>query len=152
MVQQRLDQVTDSFGLADCQELTFFLYFDQSKTSRRDSVKIYLVDQRGPATVRNLFWAMLSFLEHYVAHNNTFVSLESNLIFCSALFDCQSFTEYICLSRPRRSVFYCIWLEFASYVSYEKVWKQFSWEVISTGCPKSSFLYFISLFQYDWTW
>ena len=51
MVQQRLDQVTDSFGLADCQELTFFLYFDQSKTSRRDSVKIYLVDQRGPATV-----------------------------------------------------------------------------------------------------
>ena len=56
MVQQRLDQVTDSFRLAaDCQELTFFLYFDQSKTSRRDSVKIYLVDQRGPATVRNLF-------------------------------------------------------------------------------------------------
>ena len=30
MVQKRLDQVTDSFGLADCQELTFFLYFDQS--------------------------------------------------------------------------------------------------------------------------
>ena len=55
MVQQRLDQVTDSFGLADCQELTFFLYFDQSKTSRRDSVKIYLVDQRGPATVWNFF-------------------------------------------------------------------------------------------------
>ena len=48
--------LTDSFGLADCQELmTFYLYFDQSKTSRRDSVKIYLVDQRGPATVRNLF-------------------------------------------------------------------------------------------------
>ena len=44
MVQQQLDQVTDSFGLADCQELlTFYLYFDQSKTSRRDSVKIYLV-------------------------------------------------------------------------------------------------------------
>ena len=56
MVQQQVDQVTDSFGLADCQELlTFYLYFDQSKTSRRDSVKIYLVDQRGPATVRNLF-------------------------------------------------------------------------------------------------
>ena len=57
MVQQQLDQViTDSFGLADCQELlTFYLYFDQSKTSKRDSVKIYLVDQRGPATVRNLF-------------------------------------------------------------------------------------------------
>ena len=71
MVQQQLDQVTDSFGLADCQELlTFYLYFDQSKTSRRDSVKIYLEDQRGPAT---------------------------------ALFDCQSFTEYICLSRPRRN-------------------------------------------------
>ena len=69
MVQQRLDQVTDSFGLADCQELTFFLYFDQSKTSRRDSVKIYLVLQRGPATVRNLFWAMLSFLDNYVTHN-----------------------------------------------------------------------------------
>ena len=51
-----LDLNTDSFGLADCQELmTFYLYFDQSKTSRRDSVKIYLVDQRGPATVRNLF-------------------------------------------------------------------------------------------------
>ena len=32
--------LTDSFGLADCQELmTFYLYFDQSKTSRRDSVK-----------------------------------------------------------------------------------------------------------------
>ena len=54
MVQQQVDQVTDSFGLADCQELlTFYLYFDQSKTSRRDSVIIYLVDQRGPATVRN---------------------------------------------------------------------------------------------------
>ena len=51
-----VDQVTDSFGLADCQELmTFYLYFDQSKTSRRDSVKIYSVDQRGPATIRNLF-------------------------------------------------------------------------------------------------
>ena len=49
-----LDLNTDSFGLADFQELlTFYLYFDQSKTSRRDSVKIYLVDQRGPATVRN---------------------------------------------------------------------------------------------------
>ena len=47
-----LDLNTDSFGLADCQELmSFYLYFDQSKTSRRDSVKIYLVDQRGPATV-----------------------------------------------------------------------------------------------------
>ena len=35
-----LDLNTDSFGLADCQELmTFYLYFDQSKTSRRDSVK-----------------------------------------------------------------------------------------------------------------
>ena len=56
MVQQKRDQVTDSFGLADCQELlTFYLYFDQSKTSRRDNVKIYLVDQRGPATIRNLF-------------------------------------------------------------------------------------------------
>ena len=56
MVQQQLDQVTDSFGLADCQGLlTFYLYFDQSKTSRRDSVKMYLVDQRGPATARNLF-------------------------------------------------------------------------------------------------
>ena len=56
MVQQQLDQVTDSFGLEDCQELlTFYLYFDQSKTSRRDGVKIYLVDQRGPATIRNLF-------------------------------------------------------------------------------------------------
>ena len=56
MVQQQLDQVTDSFGIADCQELrTFYLYFDQPKTSRRDRVKIYLVDQRGPATVRNLF-------------------------------------------------------------------------------------------------
>ena len=54
MVQQQVDQVTDSSGLADCQELlTFYLYFDQSKTSRRDSVKNYLVDQRGPATVRN---------------------------------------------------------------------------------------------------
>ena len=51
-----VDQVTDSFGLADCQELmTFHLYFDQSKTSRRDSVKMYLADQRGPATARNLF-------------------------------------------------------------------------------------------------
>ena len=51
-----VDQVTDSFGLADCQELmTFYLYFDQSKTSSRDSVKIYLMDQRGTATVRNLF-------------------------------------------------------------------------------------------------
>ena len=89
MVLQRLDRVTDSLGLADCQELlTFYLYFDQSKTSRRDSVKIYLEDQHGPAT---------------------------------ALFDCQSFTEYICLSRRRRSVFYCIWLKFVSYVSYEKV-------------------------------
>ena len=66
MVQQRLDEVTDSFGLADCQD---FLYFDQSKTWRRDSGKIYLVDQRGPATVRNLFWAMLSFLYNYVTHN-----------------------------------------------------------------------------------
>ena len=67
MVQQLLDQVTDSFRLADCQEfMTFYLYFDQSKTSRRDSVKIYLEDQRGPATVRNLFWAMLSFLDNYV--------------------------------------------------------------------------------------
>ena len=65
----KLDQVTDSFGLADCQELTFFLYFDQLKTSRCDSVNIYLVDQRGPATVRNLFRAMLSFLENYVTHN-----------------------------------------------------------------------------------
>ena len=56
MVQQQLDQVTDSFGLADCQELmTFYLYFDHSKTSRRDSVKMYLVDQRGPAKARNLF-------------------------------------------------------------------------------------------------
>ena len=56
MVQQQLDQVTDSFGLADCRELlTFYLYFDQSKTSRRESVKVYLVDQRGRATVRNLF-------------------------------------------------------------------------------------------------
>ena len=89
MVQQQLNQVTDSFGLADCQELlTFCLYSDQSKTSRRDSVKIYLEDQHGPAT---------------------------------ALFDCQSFTEYICLSRPRRSVFFCIWLKFVSYESYEKV-------------------------------
>ena len=36
-----VDQVTDSFGLADCQELmTFYLYFDQSKTSKRDSVKM----------------------------------------------------------------------------------------------------------------
>ena len=51
-----LDLNTDSFGLADCQELmTFYLYFDQSKTSSRDSVKIYLMDQRGTATVRNLF-------------------------------------------------------------------------------------------------
>ena len=51
-----IDQVTDGFGLADCQELlTFYLYFGQSKTSRRESVKIYLVDQRGPATVRNYF-------------------------------------------------------------------------------------------------
>ena len=67
MIQQQLDQVTDSFGLVDCQEfLTFYLYFDQSKTSRRDSVKIYLEDQRGPATVRNLFRAMLSFLDNYV--------------------------------------------------------------------------------------
>ena len=67
MVQQQLDQVTDSFGLADCQELmTFYLYFDHSKTSRRDSVKMYLVDQRGPAKARNLFWAMLSFLDNYV--------------------------------------------------------------------------------------
>ena len=56
MVQQQRDQVTDSFGLADCQELlTFYLYFDQTKTSRRVSVKNYLVDQRGPATIRNLF-------------------------------------------------------------------------------------------------
>ena len=70
MVQQQLDQVTDSFGFADCQELlTFYLYFDQSKTSRRNSVKIYLGDQRGLATVRNLFWAMLSFLDNYVTHN-----------------------------------------------------------------------------------
>ena len=52
-----LDLNTDSFGLADCQELmTFYLYFDQSKTSRRDSVKIYLVDQRGPATVSIFFF------------------------------------------------------------------------------------------------
>ena len=36
-------------------ELTFFLYFGQSKTSRCDSVKIYFVDQRSSATVRNLF-------------------------------------------------------------------------------------------------
>ena len=63
------DQVTDSFELADCQELTVALYFDQSKTSRRDSVKIYFIDQRGPATVRNLFCAMLSFLDNYVTHN-----------------------------------------------------------------------------------
>ena len=71
MVQQQLDQVTDSFGLADCQELlTFYLYFDQSKTSRRDSVKIYFEDQRGPASVRNLFWAMLSFLDNYVTQSN----------------------------------------------------------------------------------
>ena len=55
MVQKRPEQVTDSFGLTDCQELTFFLYFDQSKTLRCDSVNIYLVDERGPATVRNLF-------------------------------------------------------------------------------------------------
>ena len=35
-----LDLNTDSFGLADCQELmTFYLYFDQSKTSRRDTVR-----------------------------------------------------------------------------------------------------------------
>ena len=61
MVQQRLDRVTDSLGLADCQELTFFLYFDQSKTSRRDSLKIYLVDQRGPATVSIFF-----FLSHVI--------------------------------------------------------------------------------------
>ena len=32
------DQVIDSFRLTDCQELTFFLYFDQSKT-RHDRVK-----------------------------------------------------------------------------------------------------------------
>ena len=32
------DQVIDSVGLTDCQELTFFLYFDQSKT-RHDRVK-----------------------------------------------------------------------------------------------------------------
>ena len=70
MVQQQLDQVTDSFGFADCQELlTFYLYFDQSKTSRRNSVKIYLGDQRGLATVRNLFWAMLSFLDNYVTQS-----------------------------------------------------------------------------------
>ena len=51
-----VDQVTDSLGFADCQELiTFYLYFDQSKTSRRDSVKMYLVDQRGPATARIYF-------------------------------------------------------------------------------------------------
>ena len=74
MVQKRLDQVTDSFGLADCQELTFFLYFDQSKTSRRDGVKIYFVDQRGPSTVRNLFRAMLSFLDNYVTQS-TLVTL-----------------------------------------------------------------------------
>ena len=59
MVQQQPGQVTDSFGLADCQELlTFYLYFDQSKTSRRDSVKIYLEDQRGPATVRIFFFGL----------------------------------------------------------------------------------------------
>ena len=57
MVEQRLDQVTDGFGLAECPELTFFLYSDQSKTSRRDSVKIYFIDQRGPATVRNSAWS-----------------------------------------------------------------------------------------------
>ena len=75
MVQQQLDQVTDSFGLADCQELpTFYLYFGQSKTSRLDSVKIYLVDQRGRATVRNLFCAMLSFLDNYVTQS-TLVTL-----------------------------------------------------------------------------
>ena len=61
MVQQRLDRVTDSLGLADCQELTFFLYFDQSKTSRRDSVKIYLVDQCGSVTVLIFF-----FLSHVI--------------------------------------------------------------------------------------
>ena len=73
MVQQQLDQVTDSFGLADCQELlTFYLYFDLTKTSRRDSVKIYFEDQRGPATVRNLFWAMLSFLDNNVTQS-TFI-------------------------------------------------------------------------------
>ena len=78
MVQERLDQVTNSFRLADCQELTFFLYFDQSKTSRLDSVKIYLVDQRGPATVRNLFWAMLSFLNNYVTQSTLVLFLIVN--------------------------------------------------------------------------
>ena len=35
-----LDLNTDSFGLADCQELmSFYLYFDQSKKSRRDTVR-----------------------------------------------------------------------------------------------------------------
>ena len=34
LVQQRLDQVTDSFGLADSQELTFFFILTSQK--RRD--------------------------------------------------------------------------------------------------------------------
>ena len=111
--------------------VNFFLYFDLSKTSRRHNVKIYLVDQRAPATVRNLIsTAILSFLDNYVTQSTlvtlgradrdtTFVSLKSNrLIFCSALFDCQSFTEYIYLSRTRRSAFFCTWLKFVSYESY----------------------------------
>ena len=38
-------------------------------------------------------------------------------MFCSALFDCQSYTAYA-YPRPKTSVFYCIWL---TLVSYEKI-------------------------------
>ena len=54
-----------------------------AKTSTRDSVKIYLVDQRGPATVWNLFWAMLSFLDNYVTH--TFSHFRAALTWISLL-------------------------------------------------------------------
>ena len=59
MVQQQLDQVTDSFGLADCQELlTFYLYFDQSLIDKtaQNVVKDSLICPRSVKTVElNLF-------------------------------------------------------------------------------------------------
>ena len=64
MVQQQLDQVTDSFGLAGSQELlTFYLYFDQSKTSRCGDA-MFVIFFRGVAV-----WTVPQCPPHYYSFN-----------------------------------------------------------------------------------
>ena len=114
------DQVIDSFGLTDCQELTFFLYFDQSKT-RHDRVKfIWSVNVSGHCAKFILSPVIILRQLCDIVNLRTALTgtpLLSNFMFCSALFDCQSYTAYA-YPRPKTSVFYCIWL---TLVSYEKI-------------------------------